>query len=131
MRLIDKHFKQDDILHKIFNRKTLKISYSCTKNISQIINSHDNEIINEFHNQVNNNINSKKIECNCKSRSDCPMNGLCNLDNVVYQTIIYPKEDINDRKSYIGISLGMEIINFLSPMSIKKIKLLYLNTIGD
>ena len=32
------------------------------------------------------------------------MNGLCNLDNVVYQAIIYPKEDINDRKSYIGIS---------------------------
>ena len=32
------------------------------------------------------------------------MNGLCNLDNVVYQGIIYPKEDINDRKTYIGIS---------------------------
>ena len=105
LRLIDKHFKQDNILHKIFNRKILKISYSCTKNISQIINSHNNEIINEFHNRVNNNnINSKKIECICKSRSDCPMNGLCNLDNVVYQAIIYPKEDINDRKSYIGIS---------------------------
>ena len=31
LKLIDKHFKQDNILHKIFNRKTLKISYSCTK----------------------------------------------------------------------------------------------------
>ena len=45
MRLIDKHFKQDNILHEIFNRKTLKISYSYTKNISQIINSHNNEIL--------------------------------------------------------------------------------------
>ena len=105
LRLIDKHFKQDNRLHKIFNRKTLKISYSCTKNISQIINSHNNELINKFRNRVNNNnINSKKIECNCKSRSDCPMNGLCNLDNVVYQAIIYPKEDINDKKYYTGIS---------------------------
>ena len=61
LRLIDKHFKQDNILHKIFNRKSLKISYSCTKNISQIINSHNNELINKFHNRVNNNnINSKK-----------------------------------------------------------------------
>ena len=61
LRLIDKHFKQDNILHKIFNRKTLKISYSCTKNISQIINSHNNELINKFRNRVNNNnINSKK-----------------------------------------------------------------------
>ena len=61
LRLIDKHFKQDNILHKIFNWKTLKISYSCAKNISQIINSHNNELINKFHNRVNNNnINSKK-----------------------------------------------------------------------
>ena len=33
LKLIDKHLKHDNILHKIFNRKTLKISYSCTKNI--------------------------------------------------------------------------------------------------
>ena len=105
LRLIDKHFKQDNILHKIFNRETLKISYSCTNNISQIINSHNNKLINKFHNRVNNNnINSKKIECNCKSQSDCPMNGLCSLDNVVYQAIIYPKEDISDKKYYIGVS---------------------------
>ena len=50
LKLIDKHFKQYNILHKIFNRKTLKISYSCTKNISQIINNHNNEIIKEFQN---------------------------------------------------------------------------------
>ena len=29
---------------------------------------------------------------------------LVTLDNVVYQGVIYPKEDINDRKTYIGIS---------------------------
>ena len=50
LRLTDKHFKPDNILHYIFNRKILKISYSCTRNISQIINSHYNEIINAFHN---------------------------------------------------------------------------------
>ena len=45
LKLIDKHFKHDNILHKIFNRKTLKISYSCMKNIFQIINNHNIEII--------------------------------------------------------------------------------------
>ena len=30
--------------------------------------------------------------------------GLCNLDNVVYQAIIYPKEDISDKKYYIDVS---------------------------
>ena len=35
---------------------------------------------------------------------NCPMNGLCNKDNVVYQGIIYSKENVKDRKTYIGIS---------------------------
>ena len=48
LKQIDKHFKYVNILHKIFNRKTLKISYSCTKNIFQIINNHNKEIIKEF-----------------------------------------------------------------------------------
>ena len=137
MRLIDKHFKQDNILHKIFNRKTLKISYSCTKNISQIINSHNNELINKYHNRVNNNnVNSKKIECNCKSQSDCPMDGLCNLDNVVYQAIIYPKEDISDKKYYIGVSSTNFKIRYGNHKYCfshehQKIKLIYQNIIGD
>ena len=103
-KLIDKHFKHDDILHKIFNRKTLKIRYSCTKNIFQIINNHDKEIIKEFQDRTKNNNDSKQNECNCKTRNNCPMNGLCNLNNVVYQEIIYRKENIMDKKTYIGIS---------------------------
>ena len=40
------------------------------------------------------------------------MNGLCNLDNVVYQAIIYPKVDTNDRKSYWKIRLGNHKFSF-------------------
>ena len=114
LKLIDKHFKHSNILLKTFNRKTLKISYSYTKNIFQIINNHNKVIIKEFHdrtnnnndnnNNNNNNNNSKQNECNCKTRMNCPMNVLCNLDNVVYQEIIHPKENVKDRKTYIGIS---------------------------
>ena len=83
LKLIDKHFKHNNILYKISNRKTLKISYSCTKNIFQIINNHNKEIIKEFHDRRNNNNNNgKQNECDCKTRMNCPMNGLCNLDNV-------------------------------------------------
>ena len=32
------------------------------------------------------------------------MNGLCNLNHVVYQGIIYLKENIKDKKTYIRIS---------------------------
>ena len=106
-KLIDKHFKHDNILHKMFNRKTLKISYSCTKNIFQIINNHNKEIIKEFqdrtNNNNNNNNNSKQNECNCKTRNNCPMNGLCYLKKYISRNYL-PKRDINDRKTYIGIS---------------------------
>ena len=31
------------------------------------------------------------------------MNGLCNLKNIVYQAIIFPKENIKDKKkNFIG-----------------------------
>ena len=62
MKLIDKHFKHDNILHKIFNRKTLKISYSCTKNIFQIINNHNKGIIKEFYNALLRNRIEPKID---------------------------------------------------------------------
>ena len=32
------------------------------------------------------------------------MNGLCTLENLVYQGIIYPKENVKNTKTYIGIS---------------------------
>ena len=71
------------------------------------INNHNKEIIKEFQNRTNNNNNnnnSKQNVCNCKTQNNGPMNGLCNLDNVVYQGIIYPKENIKDKKTYIRIS---------------------------
>ena len=45
---------------------------------------------------------SRENECNCKTKNKCPMNGLYNLENVVYQGIIFPKEKV--QKTYIGIS---------------------------
>ena len=48
LKLVDKHFKHRSKLHKIFIRKMLKISYSCTKNIFQIINSHNKNITKDF-----------------------------------------------------------------------------------
>ena len=50
-----------------------------------------------------NNKKSRHNELNCKSRNRCPMNGLCNSENVVYQGIIYPKENAKNTKTYIGI----------------------------
>ena len=45
LNLIDLHFPLHHKLHKIFNRNTIKISYSCMPNIRLIINSHNQQIL--------------------------------------------------------------------------------------
>ena len=37
LNLREKHFPHLSKLHKIFNKNTVKVSYSCTQNMSQII----------------------------------------------------------------------------------------------
>ena len=45
LRLIDKHFPKSHVLRKIFNRSNVKVSYSCTGNMSSIIKSHNAKIL--------------------------------------------------------------------------------------
>ena len=41
LRLLRIHFHRQHSFHKIFNKNTVKLSYSCTKNISSIISGHN------------------------------------------------------------------------------------------
>ena len=41
LRLLPKHFPWNHTMHKIFNRNTVKVSYSCLRNISSIISPHN------------------------------------------------------------------------------------------
>ena len=45
LQLIKKHFPKEYKFHKIFNRNTLKLSYSCMPNIKTKINAHNREIL--------------------------------------------------------------------------------------
>ena len=63
LKLVDKHFTINHIYRKIFNRKTLKISYSCMNNVKSIIQSHNNFILSKYNN--NNNITDNDVKkCN-------------------------------------------------------------------
>ena len=46
LNLLDKHFPPNNQLHKIFNRNTVKVSYSCTPNVGSIIKSHNKNLTN-------------------------------------------------------------------------------------
>ena len=95
LKLLDKNFKKDNPLHKILNRNTIKVSYSCTKNIKAIIASHNSKILNGPKQRE-----GKK--CNClRSRKDkCPMRGDCCHSDVIYHATV--KEEGEEDRKYVG-----------------------------
>ena len=71
LSLVDQHFRKSNPLHKIFNRNTLKLSYSCMRNIKTIISNHKKA-------QINKSGPTNDSNCNCLNSSMCPMDGKCN-----------------------------------------------------
>ena len=92
IELIDKHFPKDNIYHKIFNRNSIKISYCCTPNIMALINSHNKKLMKKP--------DKKENLCNCRSKTNCPVENKCCQNNVIYQAKVSTSKD--DYKVYIG-----------------------------
>jgi hypothetical protein len=100
LKLVDKHFPPSNKLHKIFNRNTIKVSYSCTKNLERIIKGHNNALLNK--NDIEK--DKKTKNCNCKQKNNCPLDGNCLTKNVVYKCVVSSK-NVPD-KQYIGLTEG-------------------------
>mgnify|MGYP004361308217 CR=1 FL=1 len=94
--LIDKHFPRSNKLHKIFNRNSVKVSYSCTENMAQIITKHNKQLT------------SKEVptppKCNCRKKETCPLNGNCLATSVIYQATVKTASD--PEKIYLGLTEG-------------------------
>ena len=78
LNLIKKNFPPHCKFHKFFNKNTLKISSSCTRNIKTIINSHNAKIL----------FPKKRTEqrtCNCLSKINCPLEKNSVTANIVYK----------------------------------------------
>ena len=101
LKLLDRCFPKDHLLHSICNRNCIKISYSCSKNIGNIINAHNKKII-SMHKNKNVKVNNKN--CSCRDPSTCPLDKKCLEKNVVYKATVTSVEDKNSEKFYIGIS---------------------------
>lgn len=96
LSLIDRHFPPNHKYRKIFNRNTIKISYSCMPNIGRIINNHNKNILNDEC--------KKDHMCNCIKRETCPLNNQCLAENIVYEATVTSNKPNYSPKSYIGIS---------------------------
>ena len=96
LRLIDKHFPRSHKLNKIFNRNTVKVSYSCTENMANIIKGHNNKLTNTKVRQ--------QLACNCRVKSDCPLNGDCRKESIVYKCTACTIRQL--KKVYLGLTEG-------------------------
>ena len=91
LRLVKRHFPEGSALRKIFNKNTLKVSYSCSPNLASIIKGHNAKVLRQ----------PEEKRCNCRVKANCPLNGDCNASEIVYEATV----DSNlSRKKYIGIS---------------------------
>ena len=83
------------MLHKIFNRNTVKISYCCMPNLKQNIDGHNKSIL---HNKI-----VPPRSCNCRVQTECPLSGNCLKESVVYQATV-STEDNNPPQTYVGLT---------------------------
>ena len=94
LSLIDKCFPPSHPLSKIFNRKTVKVSYSTTPNMAKIIAGQNAKVLREKENQ--------KKECNCTKNKTCPLDKKCQTKNLIYQATV--KKPNNEKSFYIGLT---------------------------
>ena len=94
LKLINKHFPKKSKLNKIFNRNTVKISYSCMPNIASIIKAHNKQI-------STSGTGTDPITCNCRKKDLCPLQGNCQATNIIYNAEV--KEN-NNSQLYIGLT---------------------------
>ena len=84
LKLIKEHFPRDHKLHKIFNRNTLKLSYSCMSSMSRVIKQHNYKVLST----------TKGVDrlCNCRNNDNYPLDGKCLQTHVcVYKYISFTR----------------------------------------
>ena len=78
LRILEKNFPKGHPLNKIFNRNSVKVSYRCTPNRSQIISAHKSTILNRKK------VNTNQKNCNCKKHENCPEGRQCLTKNLCW-----------------------------------------------
>ena len=107
LRLIDIHFGQPrrENLHKIINRHTVKIGYSCTPNIKSIISSLNTKILQIYRDEINAQDEQMMKECNCRIPNERPVGQKCLTSAVLYKATLTATErtkNIKHTATYIG-----------------------------
>ena len=94
--LVKKHFPKNHKLNKVFNKNNVKVSYGCMPNFATHIKSHNQKII-----KANETVQNKK--CNCRNKDQCPLQGNCLIENIVYRANITTTNKKHE-SNYVGMT---------------------------
>jgi len=97
LKLLKTHFHERHEFRKIFNRHTVKLSYSCTKNMATIISGHNKSMTRTSRPQ-----NENERTCNCRNKDSCPLGNECLAANIIYDATVSSNPDEETRK-YVGL----------------------------
>ena len=86
LNLLKIHFPTQHPLHRLFNKNTVKLSYSRTMNMDTIIKVHNAQILNKE--EDNNSKQDKNKTCNCRDQATYPVENNCLKNNVVYKATV-------------------------------------------
>jgi hypothetical protein len=95
LKIIYESFPRGHILQKIFNKNTLKVSYSCMPNIKTVIDAHNKKVMNTDATVPDNK------PCNCRNKNLCPLDGKCRAAGIVYQASVTSN---NKTETYVGLT---------------------------
>lgn len=102
LKLLNKHFPAHHKYRKIFNRNTVKISYSCMPNVRAKVNMHNKKIL-----RTTNEVKSNELEptrmCNCPRTAECPFEDACLDKDVRYTAELSSDLPNYGTKEYKGI----------------------------
>ena len=93
LKLIDECFPPYHPLHKVFNRKNVKVGYSTTPNIAQIISAKNSKLLNPPE--------PEKRNCSCPKTKECPLDKKCLSEGIIYQATV--TEPTAEPRTYIGL----------------------------
>ena len=105
--IVKESFTPGHPLRKIFNRNTLKVSYSCMPNLESKISAHNKS-------SLMNKSQSQEKSCNCRDKQSCLLSGDCQIQNVVYQATV---KGPMGKETYIGLTANQFETRFRNHMS--------------
>ena len=97
LRLINKQFPPYRMLHKLFNRNNVKISYNGMPNVKSIINKHNKTVLDPPN-------NPSERTYNCINKELCTLQEKCFTNNIIYKATLRSNLNTYQHKIYYGIT---------------------------